>query len=71
MLNPEASVAAIPWGTDTALDSNLVSMLGVAVGTSVFTIGFLSHRIHASLIALRQTPDKRDASDMLDDARSP
>src|SRR4051812_43996321 len=38
----------------STVDQNLVAFLGTAVGTSVFTIGFLTHRLHASLLAQKQ-----------------
>jgi hypothetical protein len=36
------------------LDAGLLSLLGAVVATSVFTIGFVSHRSHVALISARE-----------------
>jgi hypothetical protein len=69
------------------LNQNLVALLGAAVGTSVFTIGFLTNRSHAALRDAKQhlllpAPEDRPSTDwaterdnhakeMLNDARTP
>ncbi len=66
-----SELVAVPGATgpESGIDANLVTLIATAVGASVFTIGFHTHRVHAALLAASDKDSPEEARQMVDDAR--